>query len=258
MNWAGGAFTINRHKLESYLEKNPFAKLGEVVTQILYDEIVSLELPPSTKLNINQIATDLGISRTPVVEAINRLQGIGFVETHPKASGFYVTDMSILDMIDLYAARTAIECEAAALCAEKARPRDIEKLESLAVEFSKAAEPVVDGKRLKETDMPFHRLIIEASGNKYLIRSYNELLPNLTMYQGAWPKFINPESTNPWSSQVMHQHAAIVSSIKLHIPALARQAMAEHIKTSLSFVAYSDNTDDPFWIVKRSVERSEK
>lgn len=249
---------MNRDKLESYLEKNPFAKLGEVVTQILYDEIVTLELAPSSKLNINQIATDLGISRTPVVEAINRLQAIGFVETHPKASGFYVTDMSLRDMIDLYDARAAIECEAAALCAEKASPRDIEKLESLAVEFSKAAEPVVDGKRLKDTDMPFHRLIVEASGNKYLIRSYNELLPNLTMYQASWPKFISPDRSNPWSSQVVHQHAAIVSAIKLHIPSLARQVMAEHIKSSLNFVAYSDNTDDPFWIVKRSGEKNEK
>ena len=89
---------MNREKLESYLEKNPFAKLSDVVTQILYDEIVVLDIPPTSKLNINQIATDLGISRTPVVEAINRLQAIGFVETRPKASGFYVTDMNLLDM----------------------------------------------------------------------------------------------------------------------------------------------------------------
>ena len=248
---------MNREKLESYLEKNPFAKLSEVVTQILYDQIVVLDIPPASKLNINQIATDLGISRTPVVEAINRLQAIGFVETRPRASGFYVTDMNLLDMIDLYDARTAIECEATALCADKASPEAIAQLDSLATEFKKAV-PRMDGKRLKETDMPFHKLIVESSGNKYLIRSYNELLPNLTMYQGSWSKFISPEQSNPWSSQVVHQHGAIVSSIKLHIPALARQAMAEHIKSSLNFVAYSDNTDDPFWIVKRSSEKSDK
>ena len=198
---------MNREKLENYLEKNPFAKLSEVVTQILYDQIVVLDIPPASKLNINQIATDLGISRTPVVEAINRLQAIGFVETRPKASGFYVTDMNLLDMIDLYDARTAIECEAAALCADKASPEAIAQLDNLATEFKKAV-PRMDGKRLKETDMPFHKLIVEASGNKYLIRSYNELLPNLTMYQGSWPKFISPEQSNPWSSQVVHHQAA--------------------------------------------------
>ena len=246
---------MNREKLESYLEKNPFAKLSDVVTQILYDEIVVLDIPPASKLNINQIATDFGISRTPVVEAINRLQSIGFVETRPHVSGFYVTDMSLRDMIDLYDARMAIECEAAALCAEKASPEEITKLDSLAVEFKKAV-PMMDGNRLKDTDMPFHKLIVESSGNKYLIRSYKELLPNLTMYQGSWPKFIPPEQVNPWSSQVVHQHGAIVSAIKLHIPSLARQSMAEHIRSSLNFVAYSDTTDDPFWIVKRSAEKN--
>ena len=112
---------MNREKLENYLEQNPFAKLSDVVTQILYDEIVVLDIPPASKLNINQIATDLGISRTPVVEAINRLQAIGFVETKPRTSGFYVTDMNLRDMIDLYDARTAIEQRR---CAPKTpRPR---------------------------------------------------------------------------------------------------------------------------------------
>ena len=248
---------MNREKLESYLEKNPFAKLSDVVTQILYDEIVVLDIPPASKLNINQIATDFGISRTPVVEAINRLQSIGFVETRPHVSGFYVTDMSLRDMIDLYDARMAIECEAAALCAEKASPEEISKLDSLAVEFKKAV-PMMDGNRLKDTDMPFHKLIVESSGNKYLIRSYKELLPNLTMYQGSWPKFIPPEQVNPWSSQVVHQHGAIVSAIKLHIPSLARQSMAEHIRSSLNFVAYCDDTEDPFAIFKRSHDKGGK
>lgn len=79
---------MNREKLESYLEKNPFAKLSDVVTQILYDEIVVLDIPPTSKLNINQIATDLGISRTPVVEAINRLQAIGFVKRGRRPAAF--------------------------------------------------------------------------------------------------------------------------------------------------------------------------
>jgi DNA-binding GntR family transcriptional regulator len=245
---------MNRDKLEGYLEKNPFTKLSDVVTQILYDEIVVLDIPPASKLNINQLASDLGISRTPVVEAINRLQAIGFVETRPKSSGFYVADMNLRDMIDLYDARAAIECEAAALCAEKAVPEAISKMDGLALEFKKAI-PKRDGKTLKETDMPFHRLIVDSCGNRYLIRSYNELLPNLTMYQGSWIKFINPDKENPWSSQVVHQHGAIVSAIKLRIPDLARQAMAAHIKSSLNFVAYSDNTDDPFWIVKKSSEK---
>ena len=130
-------------------------------------------------------------------------------------------------------------------------------MDSLAAEFKKAV-PKLDGIRLKETDMPFHKLIVDSCGNKYLIRSYNELLPNLKMYQGSWTKFINPGSTNPWSSQVVHQHVAIVSAIKLHIPALARQSMADHIRSSLNFVAYCDDKGDPFAIFKRVPEKPKK
>ncbi len=241
---------MNNDKLKSYLDRNPFAKLSDIVSQMLYDEIVVLDIPPASKLNINQLAADLGISRTPVAEAVARLQAIGFVEQHAGASGFYVVDMTMPDMIDLYTARSAIESEAASICAKMASPEAIAKLDSLATEFKKAI-PRRDGATLKVTDMPFHRLIVDTCGNKYLIENYSELLPHLTMYQGSWVRFIDPEGENPWSSQVVHQHGAIVSAIKMRLPDLARQAMAEHIRCSLNFVTYSDNAADPFSIVKK-------
>lgn len=242
---------MDANQLKKYLDDNPFAKLGDVVTQMLYDAIVTLDMPPASKLNVNQLAAELGISRTPVAEAINKLRGYGFVEQRPGSSGYYIVDMTLADMIDLYNAREAIECEAAALCAETATPEIIQRLDSLAVEFRKVF-PKQDGKLLKETDLPFHKLIIESCGNKYLLRSYNELLPNITMYQSSWIKFIDPEMVNPWTSRVVHQHSAIVSAIKMRLPGLAREAMSQHILSSRDFVAYSDNTSDPFFTVKKS------
>ena len=70
---------MNREKLESYLEKNPFAKLSDVVTQILYDEIVVLDIPPSSKLNINQIAkvaNASGFVRMEDIAQIKAMQGM--------------------------------------------------------------------------------------------------------------------------------------------------------------------------------------
>ena len=78
---------MNQQLLQERLNKNPFAKLGDVVADLLFDEIVSLNLVPATKLNINNISKELGISRTPVTEAINKLVSIGFVEVRPNASG---------------------------------------------------------------------------------------------------------------------------------------------------------------------------
>ena len=187
---------MNREKLESYLEQNPFAKLSDVVTQILYDEIVVLDVPPASKLNINQIATDLGYLAHP------RRGG-----HQPPAGDRLRGDEAALERLlrhgheyarhdrPLRRAHRHRDARRRRSARENASAEAIAQMDSLATEFKKAV-PKLDGIRLKETDMPFHKLIVDSCGNKYLIRSYNELLPNLKMYQGSWTKFINPGSTN--------------------------------------------------------------
>lgn len=130
---------MNHEKLQRYLDQNPFAKLRDVVAKLLYDEIISLDLLPGTKLNINQIAANLGISRTPVAEAVAQLCERGFVVTKPDASGYFVLNLSMGDMINLYRVRAAIECEAAALCTERASSDVIIKLDTLANESGTAS-----------------------------------------------------------------------------------------------------------------------
>ena len=235
---------MDQKKLQECLDKNPFAKLGDVVADLLFDEIVSLTLAPSTKLNINNISKELGISRTPVTEAINQLCAIGFVEVRPNASGYYVSGLSMEELINLYNARAAIESEAAYLCAETAGYDVIAGLENMASEFKRAFQRR-DSRALKEVEMPFHRLIIDNCGNKYLQSCYEQLLPPLTRYQNYYTEFIDTDVDNPWSNRAAHQHSAIVSAIKMHMPDLARQLMNEHIRTGLSQAALSYNNPIP-------------
>lgn len=242
---------MDKQKIEEYRTRNPFTKLSDLIAQAIYDEIISLNLKPSSKLNVNQIANDFGVSRTPVAEAMTKLMEMGFVVTHPGINGYYVVEINVLDLLDLFSARAALECEAAALCAENADPQAIKRLEELATAFQQAI-PSGDGKALQETDLPFHQLLIESCQNRYIIKSYNALLPNIRMYQSSWTKFIDPGKENPWARKVLNQHAAIVTAIKMHIPSLARQLMREHIRESANFVAYSETTDDPFLLLKRN------
>ena len=235
---------MDQKKLQECLYKNPFAKLGDVVADLLFDEIVSLTLAPSTKLNINNISKELGISRTPVTEAINQLCAIGFVEVRPNASGYYVSGLSMEELINLYNARAAIESEAAYLCAETAGYDVIAGLENMASEFKRAFQRR-DSRALKEVEMPFHRLIIDNCGNKYLQSCYEQLLPPLTRYQNYYTEFIDTDVDNPWSNRAAHQHSAIVSAIKMHMPDLARQLMNEHIRTGISQAALSYNNPIP-------------
>lgn len=233
---------MNREKLQVYLDQNPFAKLRDVVEKLLYDEIVSLDILPGTKLNINQIAANLGISRTPVAEAVSQLYQKGFVVSRSDAGGYFVLSLNMGDMINLYRTRAAIECEAAALCTERASGLVIAQLETLANEFRDSVIKK-DNRGMIETDMPFHALIVKSSEDPYIIKCYDLLLPNLTMYQSSMVEFISSSRDNPWSSSIIYNHTAIVSAIKMHIPDLARQAMADHVSASLNYTMYNSGTD---------------
>lgn len=243
---------MNRSQLQTYLDSNSNLKLRDVVSQMLYDEIISLRIAPGSKLNVNSIASALGISRTPVAEAIIKLCEQGFVISKPETSGYFVIDLSTNDMVDLYAMRAALECEAAALCTERADPQTVAELERLADEYARFSKEK-DYEGMIATDMPFHALIVESCGNKYIQKCYKMLLPNLTMYQSSMIKFFSSSSAkadNPWSSSVIYNHNAVVYAIKMHIPELARQAMSDHVSTSLNFTIFVGDTSDPFSTIR--------
>ena len=242
---------MDRYKLREYMTAEPEAKLRDLVTRLLHDEIVALRIAPGSRLNVNQIAASLGISRTPVAEAIVSLTEQGFVTTHTGQNGSYVLDLSLKDMISLYQVRSAIESEAAALAAYSAGDVAVQELTVLAEAFHDSVTRR-DIRGMKDTDMPFHRLLIESCGNPYLLQSYELLLPKLTMYQSSMVEFIGMTGgeDNPWMPSVAYNHTSIVAAIRLRLPEMARAAMADHVSASLSFTSLTGQGADPFSAVK--------
>ena len=238
---------MNSYQLRQLMAAQPEAKLRDLVAKLLYDEILSLRLRPGTRLNVNQIASALGISRTPVADAVAYLSEIGFVCTRPGQSGSFVLELSLSDMISLYRVRSAVECEAAALAAHNASDSTVRELNNLAEAFRDNVTRR-DIRGMKETDMPFHRLVVESSGNPYILRCYELLLPKLTMYQSSMVEFIalTQSGDNPWMSSVQYNHVSVVSAIRMRMPELARKAMADHVDSSLSFTSFAGNGADPF------------
>ncbi|MBQ6465780.1 MAG: GntR family transcriptional regulator [Oscillospiraceae bacterium] len=238
---------MDQYKLRELIRRSPDAKLRDLVAELLYDDIVALRIRPGSKLNVNQIASTLGVSRTPVAEAIAQLGEVGFVVSRTGTNGYYVLDLNLNDMISLYEVRTAIESEAAALCAHKLDDAAVQRLSELAEAFR---DSVVrrDIRGMKDTDMPFHRLIIDGCGNPYLQQCYELLLPKLTMYQSSMTEFIarSGEHDNPWLPSVEYNHISVVSAIRMRMPELARQSMAEHVDASLNFTSLSGHGADPF------------
>ncbi len=238
---------MDKFELKKYMDSKPDAKLRDLVMELLYNEIVGLKIAPGSKLNVNQLASSLGISRTPVAEAITRLSEIGFVVSHPGQSGSFVLDLNLRDMINLYQVRNAIESEAAALCAHNADEHVVHELTVLAEAFR---ESVVnrDIRGLKDTDMPFHRLIVDSCGNPYIVQTYNQILPKLIMYQSSMMEFVGQKGNenNPWLPSVKFNHISVAAAIRMRMPVLARQSMSEHVATSLNYTSLSGDGVDPF------------
>ena len=109
-----------------------------------------------------------------------------------------------------------------------------------------------DIRGMKDTDMPFHRLIIDSCGNPYIRQSYDILLPKLTMYQSSMLEFIGRSNNdnNPWMSSVKFNHTSVVSAIRMRMPLLARQSMADHVDASMNFTTLSGNGADPFLFLR--------
>ena len=242
---------MEKNRLRQIMNSNPDGKLRDMVAELLYDDIVSLRIAPGSRLNVNQIAAALGISRTPVAEAVANLAEIGFVVSRPGQSGSFVLDLNLLDMINLYRVRSAIESEAAALCAHAATDDVVRELSLLADAFKESVLKR-DIRGMKDTDMPFHRLIIESCGNPYIIQTYELILPKLTMYQSSMLRFlVNDErDDNPWIPSVIYNHTSIVSAIRMRMPEVARQTMADHVTTSLNFTSLSGTNSDPFTLLR--------
>ncbi len=238
---------MDRYELQKMIAEHPEAKLKDLVMDLIYSDIISLKLPPRSRLNVNQLASALGISRTPVAEAVAGLTEMGFVVGRPDQPGSFILELSLTDMISLYQARNAIESEAAYLCAYHAEDSTIRQLTFLADAFRDSVI-MKDIRGMKDTDMPFHRLIIDSCENKYLQHSYDEILPYLTRYQASMLEFIGRanNTSNPWLSNVKYNHTALVSAIRMRLPDLARQSMADHISSSLSFTSLSGEGVDPF------------
>lgn len=140
---------------------------SDIVYRALHEAIITSILPPGQWLGEVQLARLFDVSRTPVREAILRLEADHLAVRIPRR-GLVVSKITPEETIDVYVVREAIDGLAAALAAEKATPAEISNLESISERFARAAERG-DLDALAETNLLFHEAIAAASRNVLLI-----------------------------------------------------------------------------------------
>src|SRR5882762_1381730 len=142
------------------------APLREAVYDAIIEMIISRELQPGEHLAESELAAQLGVSRQPVREALQRLEGDGWVDLRP-ALGASVHVPTDAEADELLAVRTLLEAESARLAARNATPEDVERLWELQRSGVKALQ-ANDQEGLVAANADLHAYVVSVSGNKAL------------------------------------------------------------------------------------------
>jgi DNA-binding GntR family transcriptional regulator len=186
----------------------------------LRDRILNWDIPPGTRLKVEELAQELGVSNTPVREAIRQLTKDGLVETLPYR-GSIVKQISPKEVADIYDVRMALEELAVRLAAENATPQALIQIEQCVQQYEKAFH-TDDAALGLEADFAFHNLIAEASGNQVLM----EVLQSLAARIHALRR-IDRGKTRRQAS--LEDHRAICEALKARDGRRAMEAMIQHI-----------------------------
>ena len=161
---------------------NEYLPLRDVVFNTLRQAILRGELKPGERLMEVQLANKLGVSRTPIREAIRKLELEGLVLMIPR-KGAEVADITEKSLMDVLEVRKALEELAVQLCCDKITGKEIEELHRAADDFRRILKTSDDVTEIAEADVRFHDIIYLASGNQKLIQILNNLREQMYRYR---------------------------------------------------------------------------
>ena len=205
-------------KLDSY------QPLREVVCETLRDAIRKGKMKPGERLMESQLAEDLGVSRTPVREAIRKLELEGYVIMMPRR-GTYVANLSIRDVNEVFEIRTSLDSLASGLAAERITDEELERLQRLLVAIGGYIEEN-DMDKIVECDTEFHDLLYQASRNSRLVGIIFNLREQLTRFRSTSMAFPGRLKAT------LEEHRRIVEAIAQGDVAEARAAAEYHMEKS--------------------------
>lgn len=182
------------------------------------------KLPPGKKLLQEQLAKELGVSRTPLLKAYKMLEYDYFVESIPRR-GMFVRKMAEKDMIDMYDVREGIESIAVRLVAERIDPGQLQILESAWKPFT--GKNKINLAAYRKADEKFHALLLEFSQNKFLQKTYSNSLIEARVVQMGLQR--PPEET-------LQEHLDLVKAIAEGKADEAEKLIKLHIRRSKALI----------------------
>lgn len=206
--------------------------LREIVYEELRDEILVGNILPGTRLMEVELAEEMEVSRTPIREAIRKLEKEGLITIEPRR-GAYVSEVSVKDMLDILEVRSNLEGLAAYLAAYRMTRQEQEALVEISNQFDEAVK-AGEMRAMISTDTKFHHLIVESSRNQYLIHMVEQLQELVLRFRYLYYKdFKRAEEMPP-------EHYGIIEAIRQSRPEKARESAFSHIDKLRDMVLRDD------------------
>lgn len=203
------------------LNANAYLPLRDVVFSTLREAILRGDLKPGERLMELQLAAKLGVSRTPIREAIRMLQQEGLAVTIPR-KGAQVAAMTEKDVADVLLIREALEILAAQIACDNISSECLDALEENVKEFEKALK-TTDIKQIVQTDMDFHDMIYNSAGNPTLVTILNNLREQIYRYR---VEYLKDESNYP---QLVEEHRQIIVGLARREKEYVSEMMKRHL-----------------------------
>lgn len=185
------------------------------------EKIVTIEMKPGAVIREVDLMADLKLGRTPIREALKRLQSENLVIATPRR-GMFVSDIAITDLTQIYEIRVELEVLCARLAAERITSSQLTEMRTLADELRAADRSDFD--QLMDLDCRFHELLYRAANNKFLSDELDHL-HNLSLR--IW--YMAVAYTRPEDLDV-DAHIEILSAIQVRSSYQAESRMRKHIE----------------------------
>jgi DNA-binding GntR family transcriptional regulator len=199
--------------------------LYQEVTASIFQAILDGKLKPGERLVEETIAQELGLSRSPVRQALQEMERQGIVVIVPR-KGAYVANWSIADIEDFVRVRILLEVQAVEQAATRITPQEIAALYAIVDGMVAAAvKQAVD--REIDCDLAFHKQVVGASRNSTLIQVYSTIELRIHMFM-IYEKYIDPAVQQ--RLELTQKHAPIVAALQARDAGLARHLIGENVR----------------------------
>ena len=195
---------------------------NKALRNYVYDHIRVMidqgDLPIGKKIDKSELAERLGVSQTPIHDALNQLVGEKFLEQRPR-DGYYIREFNAVEFCELFEMRAGLEGIAVRLCCENATDEQLRVLTSAFDEFSLPMDDELVH-HYYEIDRRFHEDIVVFSGNGFILESLKTTGFQARTYQKGLVR--GPDIT-------LHEHRMVVEAIKARDGERAQQQMIWHL-----------------------------